>query len=264
VPPSSRIGDPVEVRLASGIGQRDALVLLDGQATDVSVTVEPSWHDVGIWRRSVDIINSAGTVLLADRRCADRGYLEEDIGQYDREQLVFGWSGAAVLLRGEFLADVGTFDPAYFMYYEDSDLVVRGRLRGWSYRYVPTSLVRHEHSATIGDTSRIVRHLADRNHLLLLTKVAPQSDVRRAVWGRVEDLAEAAWRDVGGRVAARRRPTTAHIRRQLRVLAGFLRLLPHGIRERRNIMGRATVDVQLVFSEAQNAAGDGLASRRAI
>ncbi len=40
--------------------------------------------------------------------------------------------------RSAYLDDVGLFDERLFLYYEDTDLSWRGRLRGWRYVYVPT------------------------------------------------------------------------------------------------------------------------------
>ena len=44
---------------------------------------------------------------------------------------VTGFSGGGVLLRSELLAQVGLFDPAFFAYYEDSDLSWRAARAGW-------------------------------------------------------------------------------------------------------------------------------------
>ena len=63
---------------------------------------------------------------------------------------MWGWCGAAVLLRRRYLEEVGRFDERLFMYAEDADLSWRGARRGWRYRYVPTSVVRHEHRASSG------------------------------------------------------------------------------------------------------------------
>ncbi len=50
---------------------------------------------------------------------------------------MFAWCGGAVLLRADYLVDVGTFDERFFLYYEDTDLSWRGRHKGWRYQYVP-------------------------------------------------------------------------------------------------------------------------------
>lgn len=54
-------------------------------------------------------------------------------------------SGAAVLLRASALRVVGTFDPALFMYHEDSDLGWRLRLAGWECLLAPAAVVHHDY-----------------------------------------------------------------------------------------------------------------------
>jgi N-acetylglucosaminyl-diphospho-decaprenol L-rhamnosyltransferase len=55
-----------------------------------------------------------------------------------------GWlSGSCLLLRRTAFEQVGGFDPAYFMYFEDVDLCDRLGRVGWSCIYVPTSVVVH-------------------------------------------------------------------------------------------------------------------------
>ena len=83
------------------------------------------------------VINSVGGVLFEGWFGGDRGYLDLDRGQYDEPVEVFSWSGAAVLLRAAYLRDVGHFNLAFFLYYEDFELSWRGRLRGWRYPRFP-------------------------------------------------------------------------------------------------------------------------------
>ncbi|MFT5223868.1 MAG: N-acetylglucosaminyl-diphospho-decaprenol L-rhamnosyltransferase [Glaciecola sp.] len=57
-------------------------------------------------------------------------------------------SGCALALRREAFAEVGGFDPAYFMYVEDVDLGWRLHQAGWGIRYVPEAGVVHEVGAS--------------------------------------------------------------------------------------------------------------------
>ena len=52
-------------------------------------------------------------------------------------------SGAVMLLRREAVDAVGGFDPAIFLYYEDEDLCLRLREKGWSLVLVPQAAARH-------------------------------------------------------------------------------------------------------------------------
>jgi GT2 family glycosyltransferase len=54
-------------------------------------------------------------------------------------------SGACVLYRAGALRAVGAFDPALFMYHEDSDLGWRLRLAGWEALLAPAARVHHDY-----------------------------------------------------------------------------------------------------------------------
>jgi GT2 family glycosyltransferase len=54
-------------------------------------------------------------------------------------------SGAAVLYRAGALREVGGFDPALFMYHDDSDVGWRLRLAGWEALLAPTAVVYHDY-----------------------------------------------------------------------------------------------------------------------
>ncbi|MEN6301590.1 MAG: glycosyltransferase family 2 protein [Armatimonadia bacterium] len=56
--------------------------------------------------------------------------------------------GAALLVRGEALRDVGELDEGYFMYCEDSDWCLRLRRGGWKLAYVPGGRMMHHHGAS--------------------------------------------------------------------------------------------------------------------
>ncbi|HLC94990.1 MAG TPA: glycosyltransferase family 2 protein [Patescibacteria group bacterium] len=62
-----------------------------------------------------------------------------------RQQEITSFSGSGVLLRSSTLRDVGFFDASYFMYYEDSDLAWRMRMRGWSIMFIPQSKMFHDY-----------------------------------------------------------------------------------------------------------------------
>lgn len=225
----------VELMLASGVGPKTAYISVLGARTRVQVGVQPTWLAVKTGKQSVEVINNVGTVLGDDFAVVDRGYLEPDEGQYQESVDVWGWSGAAVLLSRRFLQTVGDFDHRFFLYYEDADLSWRGSVAGWSYRYVPESVVRHHRSATVGIRAPMALHLAARNRLIMLTKVAPLPVVTTAIRLSIADLVAAFGRDVIFRMLRLRRPVTAHVLEILRVQAGYLRLLPATTRRRRTL-----------------------------
>jgi len=167
------------------------------------------------------VINNVGTVLRADWYGVDRGYEEPDTGQYDAEEDVLAWCGGAVLLRSSYLTECGLFDERLFLYYEDLELSLRGARRGWRYRYVPTSVVDHEHSATAISGSDFAEFYKERNRLLVVARHAP---VHLVVWLPVRHLVATASYLLHG---------NAHVaRRRLRSWFGWARYLPAMLRER--------------------------------
>lgn len=59
-------------------------------------------------------------------------------------------AGASVMMRGAMLREIGGFDEGYFLYFEETDLLLRGRRAGWETWYVPDSRVVHIGSVTTG------------------------------------------------------------------------------------------------------------------
>ena len=55
-------------------------------------------------------------------------------------------SGACLLIRVTALAAVGGFDPAFFLYFEETDLAHRLRKSGWTCTYTPEARVFHHRS----------------------------------------------------------------------------------------------------------------------
>jgi GT2 family glycosyltransferase len=93
------------------------------------------------------IIDSAGIRLPRHRRARDRGSEEPDRGQFDRPELVFGVSGAAMMIRREALSDLAledeVFDEDFFAYQDDTDLSWRANLLGWQVLYEPAARAIH-------------------------------------------------------------------------------------------------------------------------
>lgn len=70
-----------------------------------------------------------------------------------------GWvSGAAVMARFQALREIGFFDPTFFLYFEETDLMRRGGKAGWQTWYVPEARVMHIEGAATGVRSDDARH----------------------------------------------------------------------------------------------------------
>jgi GT2 family glycosyltransferase len=225
--------DAVEIELSA---EREKVVRLSAGAGELEVAVgpEPAWHAVPLTGPTYDVINNVGSRLVLGGYGGDRGFLEPDAGQYAAAEDVFAWCGGAVLLSVRYLRDVGIFDDRYFMYYEDTDLSWRGRLAGWRYRYVPESVVRHEHAASSQEGSSLFMHYVERNRFVTLARNAPWSMFGEASYVYLRDTAVIFERDVVRRVLHRTRPSPGFTVRRLRAYAGFLKLLPSTLRTRRD------------------------------
>lgn len=63
-------------------------------------------------------------------------------------------SGAAVMFRFDALRKVGFFDPAFFLYYEEVELMLRLARGGWKTLYVPEAVVTHIEGVATGRGKR--------------------------------------------------------------------------------------------------------------
>lgn len=224
--------EAIEIELSA---EREKTVRLDAGAGGVDVTVgeQPTWHRVALGGPTYDVINNVGSRLVLGGYGGDRGFLEPDRGQYAASEEVFAWCGGAVLLSARYLREVGIFDDRYFMYYEDTDLAWRGRLAGWHYRYVPESVVRHEHAASSKEGSAMFTHFVERNRFLTLARNAPWSMLTEASYVYLRDTAVIFDRDVVRRVVHRGRPSPGFVLLRLRAYAAFVKLLPATLKTRR-------------------------------
>jgi GT2 family glycosyltransferase len=201
-------------------------------STTITVGPDPQWVDVQIPAEPFDVINNVGSNLFAGGFAGDRGFLEVDEGQYDEPADVFAWCGGAVLLVRRYLDEVGTFDERFFVYYEDTDLSWRGRLRGWRYVYEPAALVRHHHAQSSVVGSPLFRFSTERNRLLMLAKNAPAKLVWRSGLGEVRRAVTGTIRHYVLRPLTLRLPARPEVAHRWKVCGSYLRLLPAMLRDR--------------------------------
>ena len=207
---------------------------------EAAIGTTPTWIEIDVDPAVFDVINNVGSNLYRYGFGGDRGFLERDVGQYEEPAEVFAWCGGAVLLRRGYLDDVGMFDEELFLYYEDTDLSWRGRLRGWRYQYVPTSVIRHRHAQSSGVWSPTFRFYTERNRMLVLAKNAPARLALRAILGAIERLVVTFLRQVVLRPFVLRLPVRAEAAHQWRVVRSYAGKLPAMLRARRS--ARPSVD----------------------
>jgi GT2 family glycosyltransferase len=135
-------------------------------------------------------IDSTGLVLDRYRRVRDRGQGGPAEGAYLAEEDVLGGTGAIVLHRRAMLDDVAVagqaLDENLFAYYDDLDLALRARRRGWRCRYVPSLVATHHRAARNSlrglpqrATAGREQALTVRNRLLVMAKNERAGDVLR-------------------------------------------------------------------------------------
>jgi GT2 family glycosyltransferase len=191
----------------------------------VTATSTDSWFEFRL-SDPMEVVNSAGGGLFNGFQGGDIGFRELDVGQFESRAEVFSFCGGAVLLRSEFLSEVGLFDPSYFLYYEDLDLSWRGRLAGWRILYEPRAVAWHEHAYSSKEGSAFFRFWVDRNRRLTLIKNAPTDVAIKAfigaiVWGLRDAIVPVM------RAGARgRKPPLRNSIHRLRQLGSFLRATP--------------------------------------
>jgi len=100
------------------------------------------------------------------------GHLEPG-DRYSVEREVFGACAGAALYRREVLEQTGGFDEDFFIVHEDSDLSFRARLLGYRCLYVPTAVVQHHLSASLGKESETAVYYAQRNMEFVFFKNMP-------------------------------------------------------------------------------------------
>jgi N-acetylglucosaminyl-diphospho-decaprenol L-rhamnosyltransferase len=178
-------------------------------------------------------LNNTGVIVGRDGYGRDRGFGQPDDGRFASAEDVFAFSGTAAALRVVAARDVGSFDPSFFLYYEDTDLSWRMQLGGWRVHYAPDAVVRHLHAASTDVTSKSFAFYNERNRLLMLGKCAPRSLA-------VKEVVRFAYITMA---LPMRRLTRVDIPKghqfrlltRVRVLGSFARMLPSLVTKRRAV-----------------------------
>ncbi len=125
-----------------------------------------------------NIIDAAGMILNSSLRHLDRGSNEVDRGQYDKEEIVFGGTGAFFVLKRQAIQKlllgvdnkIQLFDEAFFAYREDADLCWRMRRREIKVHYTPSVIVYHQRKVLPENRKEVstdINSMSVRNRFLL-------------------------------------------------------------------------------------------------
>jgi len=117
------------------------------------------------------VLQHAGGIVHPNGMTNHHGAGEVDGGQYDNVRDVDYVTGAALAIRRSLLEEVGGFDEDYFpAYYEEVDLCLKVRRAGLRVIFVPTAVLVHHESPTLGRGSRALHKLFPRMRVRYLIK----------------------------------------------------------------------------------------------
>jgi len=101
--------------------------------------------------RKTNVIDTLGITLSKSGRARDIGQLQEDHGQFENSEIVFGVSGAVPMYRKSALEKVRYqdeyFDEDFGSYWEDADLSWRLNNAGFTNVYMPKAVAYHGRTA---------------------------------------------------------------------------------------------------------------------
>jgi GT2 family glycosyltransferase len=183
-----------------------------------------------------NVLDTVGHLLYPDGLNRGRGRLEEDRGQYDACRTTLFPSGAAALYTRAMLDDIGLFDESFFLYGDDAELGLRGRVAGWGCALAPRAIAYHHYSRSAGAYSRLKAFYVERNRVLVLFRLFPVSLILVSPAYTAVRLALQAWGALTGRGAAGRLAANTSMVQlaaiAVRAYASALRALPSILRER--------------------------------
>ncbi|KRT74801.1 MAG: glycosyl transferase family protein [Candidatus Rokubacteria bacterium CSP1-6] len=148
------------------------------------------------------VLDSAGLLLSRDGIGRGRGRLERDDGRFSHEEEALVPSGCAALYRRAMLDEIGLFDEDFFAYCEDTDLGLRGRLAGWTCRYVPDAVVFHKYSGSSAPYSPFKAFQVERNRIWVVVKCFPPGLIVASVGYTLARYLVQAYGALSGRGAA--------------------------------------------------------------
>ncbi len=103
-----------------------------------------------------------------------RGVDEVDVGQFDRTEQTELATGCCMLIKREVLDKIGVLDDRYFLYYEDADLCMRAKNKGYKILYAPKSVMWHKNAGSTGGSGSVLQdYYITRNRLLFGFNFSP-------------------------------------------------------------------------------------------
>jgi len=98
----------------------------------------------------------------------DGCYCQKDDPLYNIPKIVTNATGCYMLIPKEVLVEVGYMAEDYFLYYEDTDYVLRVMRAGYNILYCPESIIYHKVSASTSKRPQLFNYYYMRNKLLIV------------------------------------------------------------------------------------------------
>lgn len=118
----------------------------------------------------------AGGELQLDMGGSDHLYLKN----CKEAQRVSFVSGCCMLIHRDIIKRFGLFDPAYYMYYEDTDLCMRWYMQGVRMYYIPQARLWHKVGGSIGGVKTPAKeYYMVRNRLYFMNKYKKYMGTRK-------------------------------------------------------------------------------------
>lgn len=119
-------------------------------------------------RREATLTRALAEALLGGKRAGRIGSLGElitDPRPHEQARAAVWATGAAVLISGEALRDLGEWDESFLLYSEETEYMLRAADRGWTLWYEPAAQV--EHIGGDSGTNPLLGALLAANKVLL-------------------------------------------------------------------------------------------------
>ncbi len=108
-----------------------------------------------LWYFDHSIIDSAGETMDIFGNPVTIGYKTQDTGQFDKEEEILSASGSACMMRRDIVKNIGIYASYFGIGYEDMDLGLRLRQKGYVVMRIAQAICYHKRGAT--DLSEMVR-----------------------------------------------------------------------------------------------------------
>ena len=124
-------------------------------------------------------LDGAGEVMTWFSVAVKRGSGQDDTGQFDTAEAVFGPNTSAAVYRRQLMETLDGFDADFFVYLEDTDLHLRAQLAGFTAWYEPTAVAFHMEGSTAKRMPKKMLRLWHRNRVWLVLKNYPAGKLLR-------------------------------------------------------------------------------------